>query len=251
MSLEKDVLGEYWSPAVSHPMIDEADYGWRVDQGVILDPRLLRRYLENIIRWHPSELLKSRAEWILDLFPVVKGAGNLPEIWKYEDLVKTANNIGSIEQARIKVQEWTVSDYPTAYWIGGLEFTPAQCQAAIWLFEKGNRVIMGVEPCCYPMEARKNRGDLVSHIVPTTLWSMLLNRHGPDAGFIFEIPRPRPETELQAFYTRLYQKVTGGKIFQVVVSGKDEFESSKRQRGPVIEVPSFPGPSTSEYYHSY
>lgn len=235
-------------PLIYDPMIAEANL-WNLSQGRILSDSVLYHYLSLMLRDSPNgSLIRHHISWIMSLFPDFKHSARIPNPWTWDDLVVKVVNVGSVETASEACSRWISEADKVAYWTGGLEFTRGQYEAARFLIEREYRVLLGVEPFCYPGEFNKDRGPIVGHIVPVSFWSKILGK----SGFIFQVPRPLPvnEAELDDFYRELYQAITHGSA-EIIVAEADTYSGTKRRRGPIVEVPRFNFPSTTDLWNSY
>jgi hypothetical protein len=231
---------------LSTPMVQEANI-YDLSLGKILADKVLKDYLLKLIKFSPpTSLINQHANWLLEQFSELKTADKIPMPWVWADLVTAVENVGSLEQAQEKCKQWLSEGEQVAYWTGGLELTEAHFEVANFLVNnQGMKIILGIEPATYPEENSKGRGSLTDTIVPISLWSKLLENNG----FIFEVPRPMINNR-EIFYQNLYQLVTAGEA-SIVVSEKDPYKETKKQRGKVVLVPEFNRPATTDLYQSF
>lgn len=244
-----------WGFLPDHPFVHKVSEAWDISQHTRLSDLVLAKHLNTHLTLYPDTTLANRAAWLFSLFPELdqlKSSEELlfrPFIWT--DLVKEVNNLGTHEEARVYIDRQVYNGRKAAYWTGGLEFTQGQYQAARYLIGEGYQIVLGVEPFCFPDEFQKDRGPLSDHITAVTLWSKFLKEHG----FVFNIPRPLPEygkaspEKINYYYENLYQEITGSRA-HIVVSESDPFKAVKQKRGPVVEVPYFRSPATTELFQS-
>lgn len=234
-------------PLFSDPMVAEANV-WDASAHVVLSDAVLHhqhRFVERQIR--QNTLLSRHLRVMQWVFPEVATARSIPQVWQWRDLVDPVTNVGTVDEASEYVRRMQRVGVRLAYITGGLEFTQGQLHAIRYLFRKGYRVIMGHEPYVYASDKGMRWGALTESVVPMSYWSRVLGR----CGFLFTIPRPLPDRPeaIDAFYDGLYRDITGRKV-PIVVSEHDPFKDTKRRRGPVIEVPLFSYPSTTQLWRS-
>lgn len=242
--LEKDVLG---LPLFVDPMVDEANV-FDTASHVRLSDSLLNHHLRFLQRSAPPEsLLVRELRTHRFIFPEVPRSKRIPEVWNWSDLVTPVQNVGTVREAEKYAYQLLMYGIPAAYLTGGLEFTRGQLLAMRYLFRKGYHIIMGQEPYVYPAGKGRRFGAITLSCVPMSFWSKVMG----ERGFVFTIPRPLPidEAGINSFYDDLYARITRRKI-PIVVSEHDPFIQEKRKRGPVIEVPIFDRPSTTDLFWS-
>lgn len=240
---------EQWEPSlIQDPMVEEAgilELSWKK----IIDDKVLAHYTRYLLRIAPEgSEIKAHGEWLMSVFPELAEAGNIPHPWVWADLVVKADNIGDLDGAETMCKKWIAGGSRVAYWTGGLEFTRAHYEVAKFLFRRQMKILLGVEPFCYPNESSKGRGAMAEDIVPVSFWSKLLK----EDGFVFNIPRPLPSglNNLSVFYNDLYAKITAGQA-EIVISDDDLYLGEKLKRGKSIVVPHFSYPSTTELWNSF
>lgn len=232
---------------VSDPMVTEANI-YSLEQGVVLSDAVLAHYLRMLARFSSeSSLLQVHAKWLTKSGVSLEDSSDIPQPWKWDDLVRKVDNIGGVDEAHDAFENWFTKGETVAYWTGGLEFTQNHAAVADYLLSKGIKILLGVEPYTYPDED-KDRGAITEDIVPISFWSRKIESDG----FVFSIPRPRPvgSLELNDFYENLYQKITNGRA-RIVVSESDPHKEQKMKRGKVMIVPQFNYPSTTQLHNSY
>ena len=243
-------IESYWGFLPEEPFVSEVTNFWDISQKTILSDYVLVKHLKHRSRDFSGTLLAEHSEWILSLFPELQNIRTdelLNRPFTLDDILKKAENVGTVEEARLINDGWLRKGNHIAYLTGGLEFTKAHHAVAAYLRERDFKLLIGVEPCSHPQEFRKNRPPLAHHVVPISLWSKFLSEHG----FVFQVPRPlpgygnAPSNAIDAFYDSLYREITSGEAY-IVVSEADRFKELKRKRGKVIEIPKFEYPSTSE-----
>lgn len=231
-----------------HPMVEETNI-WDSSLKVVLDDSVLKKHLDYVRRFSPSgSLLQQHADWIFNIFPELVEEGDIPRPWIWSDLITRVSNIGTVDDATKKYAGWETIESKVAYWTGGLEFTRNHYEVSKHLKDGGLKILLGLEPFCYSNEYKKEKGSLSGDAIPLSFWS----KHLGDNGFVFTIPRPIPSGKegRNLFYSDLYQKVTKGNGY-IVVSERDSFKDEKKERGPIIEVPEFNYPTTTELYNSF
>lgn len=230
------------------PMVAEANI-YDLSQKKVLSDSVLAKYLRRLYRFSlDGSLLRNHAIWLTQVFSELLDAPDIPQPWAWSDLVRDTSNVGSVSVASEMCATWSKSGVDVAYWTGGLELTQNHYTVAVWLLERGYNVILGVEPYTYSDEGGKDRGAITDDIVSISLWSAMLK----DRGFIFSVPRPRPNggKELGDFYTEIYREVTSERA-DIVVSELDPHKEDKMRRGKTILVPAYGYPSTTQLASCY
>lgn len=235
-------------PLLDDPLVEEANI-YDLSLKVCLSDSVLKHYFTYLQRFCRSDSeIFQHIQFVFELFPELANSGDIPHPWVWKDIVTSAKNVGNTEEAKtlsLKIQK---ENRKVAYWTGGLEFTKNHEQVAKYLVENDFYILLGIEPFCYPSEAGKNRGSIADDVVPMSLWSKYLGKNG----FIFRVPRPLPKDELflEHFYDGLYEQITERKA-SIVVSGDDKFKEDKAKRGPIVLVPHFNYPSTTQLWRSF
>ena len=234
-------------PLFIDPMVSETNVVDTTTHVRLSDP-LLHHHLNFLRRSAPPKSLLVRELRTHDhIFPEVKSAEPLPVVWRWDHLVTPAHNMGTVSEAAAYAHTGWYTGDRMAYMTGGMEFTRGQLLAMRYLLERKYRIILGQEPYVYPAGKGKRFGAITLSSVPMSFWSKVLG----NCGFLFTIPRPLPadESGINAFYDELYARITKRRI-SIVVSEHDPFIAEKRKRGPVIEVPVYNRPSTTDLFWS-
>ena len=235
-------------PLLDDPLVEEANI-YNPSLKVRLSDSVLKHYFTYLHRFcGPDSEIFQHIQFVFKLFPELVNPGDIPHPWVWRDIVTSAENVGNTDEAKTASQKILGENRKVAYWTGGLEFTKNHEQVAKYLLENDFYILLGIEPFCYPSEAGKKRGSIADDVVPMSLWSKYLGENG----FIFRIPRPLPQYgfQLEQFYSGLYEQVTNRKAY-IVVSGADKFQKDKVKRGPIVIVPHFNYPTTTELYQSF
>lgn len=234
-------------PLFVDPMVSEANVFDATTHVRLSDP-LLRHHIAFLRRSAPQRSLLVRELRTHDhIFPELVHAPRLPEVWTWRDLVTPTSNLVTINEAEAYADRGWYAGARMAYMTGGMEFTRGQLHAMRYLLRGGYRILLGQEPYVYPAGKGKRFGAITLSCVPMSFWSKILG----DCGVIFTIPRPLPTDEggINSFYDDLYARITRRRI-PIVVSEHDPFIHEKRKRGPVVEVPVYDRPTTTELFWS-